>query len=904
MEMRLVSRKFGWLCRLASVWFAAALFIALISPSSWVLAQSTNDPWSDPVNLSHSGFASNMAFVIDSNGVGHAVWQNDLGEYIYTRLDGDQWSAPVMTDLSRVFRPAAVVGSRRPQVTNENDSKPIFVAGPGEYIFSFWINDQGKLFTSKVKNDSFEQVAAWDTPRPVAPSAVAFAVAIDARGELHLAYQSGVDPDEPETTAGIYYTRSKNSGVSWGKAVLLYESPYLRTLAEGDANLSVATAETEIAPRVFVAWDNRPRKQVFLTQSADGGGTWAETMLVAGPTPDTSLDDPFNIRVGVHNNSVLLVWQNGQPAGECSQIFQSSSDGGTTWSDPQVMIDNLLGCAQANNFVPRLATDTEGQSYFLTETKSQTFLSVWDGLQWSQPQAQPMLSGFKEPEIYTEVAFACHQPALLGERLYVVGCDQGEGGDIWVTSRDVGSKTSGLEPPVWSPVSPVTSDTLKFESVELATTDDGLIHSFLVQYQDPAVYYTNWDGESWSRITRVLKLPDGEAGWPAIAAGPGNELFLIVPNNRGSLYFGRTFSADAVTASGWSPLKPLENEHDGKIGSADVARDAAGTVYVAYSIPVNDDRGVYMVRSNDAGTTWSEPLQLFDGTAAGFDFVGAPSLLVAANGSLHVTWNVQSVQGDESPLPVALYYARSEDGGHIFNGAEVLLEEPVVWRTIVNDSKGRMHLLWQTQNTLTTVWDQVSLDGGYTWQYPQGLPVQGKLATLTSDPAGSLHLLHVGAGVLGHWQLDGNGWKSESSLSLPLSSRQEDAAELLSVAINKQGKMMVVLASPVSEGDGSDMSLLYSTRMLELPRVQTETLDVPTRTPLPPTSSPNTPTPGQSSTAAATLQIESTNPLTQTASNAANSRISPFTIALFPVALLLLGVLGIMIRQVMRAKDR
>lgn len=902
MEPRFIVKKFRSMFNLAGLWLAIVLLMASVTPS-WVSAQSTNDQWSDPLNLSRSGYAANLVFVMDSDGAGHALWQDDLGNFLYTRFDGEQWSAPAMTELSRLFKAAAAVGSRRPQQTEIVDVQPYFLAGPGEYVFAFWLNEQGQLFTSKAKNHSVEKFGAWDTPRPIAPSVVAFAVAIDARGELHLVYQSGIDEESP-TLAGIYYTRSKNSGVSWGKAVSIYESPYFRSLAEGEASLSIATAETESVPHVFVAWDNRPRKQVFLTQSADGGETWADTMLVAGPTPDTSLDDPFNIRVGTHDDSVVLVWQNGQPAGECSQIFQSSIDTGKTWSDPQVMIDNLLGCAQANSFVPRFATATEGPSYFLTETKSQTYLSMWDGRQWSESQAQPMLSGFKEPEIYTEVLFACHHAALWDERLYVVGCDQGEGGDVWVTSRDLGADTSGLQPPVWSQASPVTTDKLKLEAVELLTTDDGLVHSFFIQQQDPDIYYTNWDGESWSRIARVLKLPDGQAGVPAITAGPGDKLFLVVPNNNGALYFSRTTSAGAATAPGWSTLKQLEIVHEGKIGSADVARDAAGIVYVAYSIPVNDDRGIYLVLSKDEGATWSEPLQLFDGTAAGFDFVGTPSLLLSANDSLHVMWNVQAVQGDGSPQPVALYYARSENGGRSFTGAELLLAEPVVWRALVNDSKGRMHLLWQVQNTLTTVWDQVSVDGGHTWEYPKGLPVQGRLATLTSDPAGRLHLLHAGAGILGQWQWDGDGWKSEATLGLPLSSQQESASALLAGVVNKEGKMLVVLARPEADGSAAESSVLYSSRAIDLPRLQTEMQADPTQTALPPTPVLQTPAPEQSSTVAPTLQVEPTTSLTQTTTNTAGNRVSPFTIALVPVALLLLGVLGIVIRQVMRPKDR
>ena len=82
--------------------------------------------------------------------------------------------------------------------------------------------------------------------------------------------------------------------------------------------------------------------------------------------------------------------------------------------------------------------------FFLTETKSQAVLTAWNGRQWSQPQAQEILSGFEEPEIFTEVIYGCHRASLLGKRLYVVGCDEGGHGDVWVTSRDLGSKGPGL----------------------------------------------------------------------------------------------------------------------------------------------------------------------------------------------------------------------------------------------------------------------------------------------------------------------------------------------------------------------------------------------------------------------------------------------------------------------------
>jgi hypothetical protein len=395
--------------------FASVLFIASITPS-WALVQSTDDPWAVPLNLSHSGVAKDPSFVIDSQGVVHVVWQDDIGNYVYTRFDGDQWSAPETTYLDHLFRlPIAGESPDPSQLEIYTGPNPLLIAGPGQYIFAFWISPQGILFTSKVKNQNFEDVAAWNTRYLITLEAASFAAAVDARGTLHLAYVRSVD--DPVNTAGIYYTRSKSNGSSWSAPVLLYESPYLRRLGEGEANLSLSTAVTDDAVSVYVAWDNRTRKQVFLSQSADGGNSWEQPALVAGPAPDAELAGPFNIHVGANQNSVVLVWQSGRPGSVCSQIYQSSSDGGTTWSNPQPMFEDLLGCAKANEFVTSFASSPEDPLYFLTETEDPIYLSAWNGHQWSQPQEQPILAGFEEPEIFTKVDYGCHRAALLGERL-------------------------------------------------------------------------------------------------------------------------------------------------------------------------------------------------------------------------------------------------------------------------------------------------------------------------------------------------------------------------------------------------------------------------------------------------------------------------------------------------------
>jgi hypothetical protein len=886
--------------KLVRLLFACVLLLASITPS-WASAQSKDDPWAEPLNLSHSGVAINPGIVVDSEGVVHAIWQDDLSNFVYSQLNGDQWSTPQTTNLDVLFRLPIPGQSQAAETSIYTGPNPLFIAGPGKSIYAFWISRQGRLFTSYAQDYEFAHVAAWDPIRLITPGAASFAVTVDARGELHLAYVRTID--DPVYPAGIYYTRLKYSSANWSVPMLLYESSYLRGLGEGEANISISTAGAEDSLSVYVAWDNRPRKQVFLAQSADGGKSWERPTVVEGPAPDSGLTGPFNIHVAANQNSVVLVWQSGLLGGACSQIYQYSSDAGATWSNPEPMTEDLSGCAQSIEFVTGPATDPEDPLYFLTETPTQIFLTAWNGRQWSPMQEQPTLSGFEEPEIYTEVIYGCHRAAMLGERMYIVGCDQGGGGDIWLTFRDLGSNTSWFTPPVWSQLSPVTSDNFRMEAAEMVSTEDGLVHAFFSQHQDPAIYYAFWNGESWSRITPVMRLPDGEATAPTVAAGPENELFLIAPSNKGALYFSRASSGNAASESRWSKPTRLETGHDGAIGSVDVAWDTVGTIYVAYSVPVNQERGIYLVQSKDHGASWSEPLQVFNGAAAGFDLVGAPSLLTSVAGSLHVIWREQSIQGDGVPQSLSLYYTRSEDGGHSFNDAKQVVEEPVAWREIVTDDKGNLHLLWQPQNTLTTVWDQISLDGGNSWQFPQGLPDEGSLRAVARDPAGRLQLVGVAAGALGHWLWDGGRWQPETPLHWSLTRQQETSVELLAAAVNKQGKLVVVLAAPTGPGNEAARALLYSTRTLELPPRQTAIPVVPTQTLLRSTLAPSTPTPEVSSTPASAVETEPANPQTETDRNESNGPISPLAMAILPVALLLLSVLGIAIRAT-QLKDR
>jgi hypothetical protein len=123
--------------------------------------------------------------------------------------------------------------------------------------------------------------------------------------------------------------------------------------------------------------------------------------------------------------------------------------------------------------------------------------------------------------------------------------------------------------------------------------------------------------------------------------------------------------------------------------------------------------------------------------------------------------------------------------------------------------------------------------------------------------------------------------------------------ELLAAAVNKQGKMVVVLAGLTGSGDAIERILLYTTRMLEIPETENDIQEAPTQLSSAATVTPATVAFERSPTPASVVDSEPASPQDQT-----STRISPFTMALLPVALLLLSVLGIVLWRAVQAKDQ
>jgi hypothetical protein len=218
------------------------------------------------------------------------------------------------------------------------------------------------------------------------------------------------------------------------------------------------------------------------------------------------------------------------------------------------------------------------------------------------------------------------------------------------------------------------------------------------------------------------------------------------------------------------------------------------------------------------------------------------------------------------------------------------------------DSAGNLHRLWQPPDDLATVWDQVSRDGGRSWQAAQRLPAEDGPAAVTVDPAGRLQLVGVGLSSLSHWLWDGSRWQADVSHRWTMTGLPEGAADEVAAAVSQEGDLVVVWAAPTGEDNSTESQLLFAARTLALPSGQTALAATPTQPALSPTQPAAAVAVEPTLTPAALANSQPTAALgsrTPEPGNASSS-ITKYAVALVPVGLVMLVVLGIVAVRVSR----
>src|SRR5690606_17909134 len=125
-----------------------------------------------------------------------------------------------------------------------------------------------------------------------------------------------------------------------------------------------------------------------------------------------------------------------------------------------------------------------------------------------------------------------------------------------------------------------------------------------------AIYYARFEDGRWTPPEPVLSSSGDISEQPAAAIDASGNLLVVWSGGQSNeIFFSKASAARAAVASAWSqPLSlPVPKF---AASSPDLVTDSQGRIFVVYVIPLNEERGVYLTRSDDQGESWTDPVRV------------------------------------------------------------------------------------------------------------------------------------------------------------------------------------------------------------------------------------------------------------------------------------------------------
>jgi hypothetical protein len=776
------------------------IFLTLFLTASVFLAQApvgyaqSTEQWSDPVNLSNSGASTDPIMIIGTDDVFHVIWVDEFDGYKYAQsIDGVKWSTP--ETIKYPFSP--------------KDFPPRFEVSPDGNVHVFWVDAKNVLFHSSTPQEYVGDPSFWSSVTRVGESIVDYDVAIDRLGGIHVGLIRNESTDKE--SAGVYYRDSSNGGSSWSIAQTLFESPYFRSVTPEDAHISLAASDDSENGNIYVVWDDLTLKKIFMSTSVDLGNTWGQTNEIVSPDQSSGFERPHTPELEAVGNSILLTWQTGASDSRCAYSSRWSENGGVEWDETIVLFSGLGACPERIGF--GIADD--GYSVYMLNVQGNLAMIAWNGVEWSELQAQNDLSTFVNPVTQDPIHFGCQYPLIHKDMVFVVGCDEGNSKDIWFTLRELGIIDEWFPPPsVWSTPLDVTNVTQRISSVS-SVSDEDRIHIVWAQSSfsasdnvKPAIYYAVWDGSSWSRPSPIiLDLNGPPAGISLSRDNQGRLLLTWVDEMNEELLFSWANASRANIPLEWKKpsILPVPSS---LISSPYLLVDGIGNLEIGYAVPFNENRGIYVIRSDNLGENWFAASQVFDAVSAKWDSNDQPQMALSGDGKLHTLFSRKSMSGEFHYD--GLYYAQSADGGTTWSDPVALSDKPVYWYKIHAGDDGALHVVWQEKDgEVVASYHETSRDSGLTWTTPVKISSETDkmvMADSVMDVDGQLHFLQQTADQnlkIQEWIWNGSRWNGQEPRNV-LANLEDEMSTAFSTGIAENGGLSVITALEIS-GNGNQM---------------------------------------------------------------------------------------------------
>jgi hypothetical protein len=280
----------------------------------------------------------------------------------------------------------------------------------------------------------------------------------------------------------------------------------------------------------------------------------------------------------------------------------------------------------------------------------------------------------------------------------------------------------------------------------LATDEYGFVHAFWTETSEEesgtSVQYSRFDGATWSSPIAVY-VAQGEVKNVSPAVDQHGILHIgWTEGLNGPAYFASAPAVNALSARNWS--EPVRVEL--RANRVWLRVDGRGTLHVLY-INRASEPGVYYVRSEDQGATWTEPAWL-DPDILPDHIPDSLNFELDELGGLHAVWFYGALT--QASTPDWVRYAHSLDGGESWSTPYLLDEAASELEHNLTDASPRMmvqgqtvHVVWAA-GQLPYRYHRYSEDRGQTWSAARHIfgDLHGQaFDTLTKDGSGRVHFL-------------------------------------------------------------------------------------------------------------------------------------------------------------------
>jgi hypothetical protein len=379
----------------------------------------------------------------------------------------------------------------------------------------------------------------------------------------------------------------------------------------------------------------------------------------------------------------------------------------------------------------------------------------------------------------------------------------------------------------------------------------GYVHCFwtetLFETQQTIIKYSRFDGETWTQPNDVYSTIREVRNISPNVDRQGMLYMAWAEGISGAAYFDYMYTYapanNALSAQTWTA--PLRTRLPARVVYLRV--DSKGIFHVLY-INQTEETGIYYIRSEDKGLTWSEPVWL-DPDILPDHVPDSLTFEIDEKDNLHAAW---WYGGLNRARPDWVRYIHSLDGGQTWSSPLTLdryveaSDHNLTAASPVMIVQGQnVHIIWAAGN-LPYRYYSYSTDSGRTWSTPVQMfgELQGQAFDgLTVDDAGRIHYfaqIRYPVGIY-HAYLDQDRWSKPSLVYLIAEEGSEDDfgdrvhAHFTLPIVRAGNQLILTFTDPPSEPTRR-LFAMYRT-LDDIAPLESLLTPIPTATPMP-TSGP------------------------------------------------------------------